>query len=501
MNPYDEMVAETVAAIKRAQTTGITTGTGIFGYDLSGLISLVPVETPFRNSVARRQAPVGSQNANWRALLNINNQQPNPAVGLGFAGNEVLFSEQDVLAKYQPLAEAGIVMRDAMTLAQGFENVRATAALQVLNQLMIGEDHLLVGGQAFALAAPVAPTLTNASSGGTLGTSVAVIVYVSAKTGENYFYGGGTAASSASSTITTASSGSTQSVTAYLSAGVAGAVAYDWYVKTGSSSVSYFSTTTHTGNATTPAITVTANINADKTPPTTLPLLASAARAFSVASSTDSSGDSNTFNGLLATITGDYSSSTSTQTTNGTATSSGAVLTDNLGKKLTAASGGITEIDTFLLNIYQTARLSPTALMVNAQTASDIATDMLSNGQAVTYLLPSEADARTDMVAGGRVTRYVNKATGTVVPVETHPSVPPGTIIARTDRLPYPASNVSNVLEVRTQMDYTDIPYAANRVASSATGGPREEFEVRCVETLVNRAPVAMGVLYNVQNG
>ena len=47
--PAEGITEETLATIKKAQTTGITTETGITSYDLSGLVSLVPVVTPARS--------------------------------------------------------------------------------------------------------------------------------------------------------------------------------------------------------------------------------------------------------------------------------------------------------------------------------------------------------------------------------------------------------------------------------------------------------------------
>jgi hypothetical protein len=89
-------------------------------------------------------------------------------------------------------------------------------------------------------------------------------------------------------------------------------------------------------------------------------------------------------------------------------------------------------------------------------------------------------------------------AGGITVPIEVHTSLPPGTIIARTDRVPFPQANMSNTLEVRTLRDTTQFDYATGRVAGVVGGGPRKEFEIRSVEAFVNRIPAAMAVLSNV---
>jgi hypothetical protein len=84
------------------------------------------------------------------------------------------------------------------------------------------------------------------------------------------------------------------------------------------------------------------------------------------------------------------------------------------------------------------------------------------------------------------------------VPIEVHVSLPPGTIIARTDRVPFPQANISSVLEYRALRDTAQFDYGIARVANTAGGGPRKEFEIRSVGAFLNRAPVAMAMLQNV---
>ena len=70
----------------------------------------------------------------------------------------------------------------------------------------------------------------------------------------------------------------------------------------------------------------------------------------------------------------------------------------------------------------------------------------------------------------------------------------PGTIVARCDQVPFPNSNISQVWAVRCQRDVYDYIYGSDR----ASGGPRQDGEARSIETLVNRAPVAQGVITNI---
>jgi hypothetical protein len=84
------------------------------------------------------------------------------------------------------------------------------------------------------------------------------------------------------------------------------------------------------------------------------------------------------------------------------------------------------------------------------------------------------------------------------VTIEIHPHVAPGTIIARTDRVPFPGSNIGSVFEVRCQYDTMRFDYAANYNPGTLGGGPRYDFEIRSMETLINRAPVAQAIVSNV---
>jgi hypothetical protein len=90
----DNVTEETLSAITKAQTTGILENTGIYSYDLSGLVSLIPVVTPFRDIVSRTASPDGNPYAVWRAIMDLTNAQPDPSMGFDYAANEVNFLER-----------------------------------------------------------------------------------------------------------------------------------------------------------------------------------------------------------------------------------------------------------------------------------------------------------------------------------------------------------------------------------------------------------------------
>lgn len=486
---YEEVTAETMNALRKAQTSGMLVSTGVQGVDLSGLVSLVPVNVPARNNTSafpRTIAGMGSQTALWRALLNVNDQQPNAAVGTDYAGAMTLFDEQDVYAPYKPLAMAGRVTLDAVAVARNYVDALAVAELQTLNQLFIAQDAYIINGQAYALPAMGTVTLLPATTGGSIPASTAVYVAVAARSGLNYFYGGSGPASAAVD-VTTASTGATNSVTATWAA-VKGAVAYDVFVGSAANSLVYYTTTTIG------SVTITSVPTAAQALPN-LPLLST--KAPTTPPTTDSSFSTNSYNGVIAANLGDYGSTG--PVTPGSGTPSGATFIDNGGNAPVLSGGGVDVLDKINDALWASVQLSPTAYMVNSTQADEISKLILGSSSALTYLPPTDADARTNLSGGGYVGRYVNRAAGGVpVAIEVHPRVAPGTIIARTDRVPFPGSNIGTVHEVRCQYDTMRFNYAANYQPDTAGGGPRYDFEIRSMETLVARAPVAQAVVSNV---
>lgn len=482
----EDMTEETLAAIAKAQTTGLLESTGVYSYDLSGLVSLIPVVTPFRDIVSRKGAQQGNPYAVWRALMDVTNSQPDPSMGFDKAANEVVFNEQDFQAKYMPTGLAGLVTQDAVDLAKGLADPYAVATFGVLNQVLIGDDRKLLGAQSFALKQPTGLNLAQQSTGGSIG-AVAVHIGVAARTGSGYYYGTGN--SRAAVATTTFGSGTTNSVLATVTA-VKGAVAYDWFYSADGATWFYYTTTTVN------TVTVTQTISANNALPTTLPDLSTVVPTLDSAAD-NGSANANDYDGFLASITGDYDSNGKFVTV-GTGNGNGAVFQSADGAALTLTGGSVSQIETLFAAIWNKVKCSPTALMMNSSEAQKIANLVLSQPSAVTYLNTDEA-GRVNVTAGGRVGQIVNTpAGGKTVPIEVHVSLPPGTIIARTDRVPFPQANISNVLEYRALRDTSQFDYATNRVANTAGGGPRKEFEIRSVGAFVNRAPVAMGVLQNV---
>ena len=489
--PFEAISEETLGALQKALTTGVLSSTGVYGYRLDDVVSLVPVVTPFWERVPRKASPEGALNAVWRAITNVNNQQPSPFVGLDAGGNFIKINEQDVYAPFLPVRVSGEVTRDAIDLARGYADPKVVASFQTLMQWRILDAKaLLAGGQNFALPTISAPTLTTATTGGTINTGTTLYVEVAARSGYN-FYWGGSGVASASANIAVGA-GSTNKVTAAVTA-VRGAVAYDWYTSTNGSTWYYTTTTT------VPTATFTAVLAAGASVPN-IPQLYGTAPS-NTPPAADTSYSTNSYNSVLATLAGSYPSAAGNLVTYGTggSTASGATWTDLGGLALTATAQGIAELDALNANIYNAAQLSPTVYVVSPQEATNIGSKILATNAAVTYLQP--ANGRTGIEGGGQVGSYVNRTTGDRIEILTDPNQPTGTLLALTERIPYPSSGIANTFEVSTLREVSEFPYAATLTPGGAGSGPRDLWSTDSLETVINRAPVACGWISGIANG
>lgn len=478
----DEKSLETLNLIK-AQTAGVTSSTGIVGVDLGDLVSLIPVNTPLFDSIPRKASTDGAKFAQWRVLTDITNLQADPGTAFDYAAPMALLNELDVSAPYGKLGFGYTVTRDAINFAKGYADARAIAVMNALNQYKIGAERKLLGGQVFALPTPAVATVTTSTTGGTIAATTAVNVRVAARTLSNFNYGGSTAAAAQGSVTTGA--GTTNSAAA-TTAAIPGAVAYDWYV------AGFYYTTTTVNKV---AITSlpTANQSIPNIPglygvaPTDVPTVDTSAKA------TD-------FNGLLATLAGDYATGGSTGlVTRGSGTNSGAAFQSLDGSPFTVSGQSIPELDNLNSTIYNKIQASPTRYFVSSQEATSISKLLLSSaGGGTTFLTPNDS-GRNSITAGGYIGSYVNKAAGGVpVPLVVLPHLAPGTLIAASDSgAPFAGANISNTLELRQLDDVQDYQYATNR-AAGAGGGPRHDGEVFSTSALVNKAPVGFGVLSNI---
>jgi hypothetical protein len=483
---------ETLGLMKDSLAKNVTISTGLTAFDLQAPAkNLYPTITPLRNSIARVARLNPGDAAHWRSIFGTTGSGFDAMgwVPEGQRSASMSYSAVSVTLPYVTLGEEDTVTFEAEAAAQGFEDINATATLRILQKTMRKEETALLGGNtSLALGKPGTPTLSASGTGGTLpATTYSVIVVALTFEGyRNSTLGGGVATTM---TITgndgntyTLSGGSslrsnnaTQAVTggqtlfATVSV-VNGAVAYAWYVGAA-------------GSETLQAITTINSVAFSA------PLIVSGQQPATAVTADNSRNPGLAFDGLL---TDGFNPSTSSFVQ---ALPSGPAGT---GSTLTPSGrGSILEIDNMLLQMWNSYRLSPTVIYVNAQEQKNITAKCLTNasGPLVRYNVDASQSAPYEFTASGVVRWYYNPFTGVEIPMPVHPDLPPGTILAYCERLPawYQSNETPNVAEVLTRRDYYRVDWPVRT--------RRREFGVYTEEVLAIYASFGIGILTNIGNG
>ncbi|KPL82653.1 hypothetical protein SE15_11180 [Thermanaerothrix daxensis] len=468
-------------ALKKA---GVTQATGLVAYDLQAPAkNLFPVLTPIRNRTPRVSGG-GGTSTNWKAVIGINTAGLRGFVPEGERNGVITTQVVDKSAPYRTLGLEDSITFEAERAAVGFEDIRATQAQRLLWATMIEEELADLGGNySVALGTPDAPTVTTDSTGGSIpaGTYNVIVVALTlygylassvtggvvgqvsvtpAGGGSAFTYGGGSSNKS-SPTSTGVLTGSTNVIKASVPV-VPGAVAYAWYVGT-------------SGNELLQAITTINSV--------VLTSLQTSGRQNASEITADNSRNLLSYDGILyqawASGSGAYIKNMPTGT-------------PGSGTPLTASGdGGIEEINEMFRWMWDNYRISPTRIYVNAQEADNITKKVLTASAAqIPYVTGSE------FTAGMRVKSLLNRfAMGVApeVPLEIHPNMPPGTLLAVTEQLPYPLNGVPNVMEMRLRQDYYQIEWPQRT--------RKYESGVYFDGVFAHYFPPSIGIITNIGNG
>jgi hypothetical protein len=483
---------ETLGLMKESLAKNVTIQTGLTAYDLQALAkNLYPTITPLRNSIPRVGRLNPGDAAHWRSIFATTGSGFDAMgwVPEGQRSASMSYSAISITLPYVTLGEEDTVTFEAEAAAQGFEDVNATATLRILQKTMRKEETALLGGNvSLALGKPGTPTLSASGTGGTLpATTYSVIVValtfegyrnstlaggvattmtITGNDGNTYTLSGGSSLRSTNATQLVGA-GQTLFATAPI---VNGAVAYAWYVATA------------VGSETLQAIT-TINSAAFSAP------LATGQQPATAVTADNSRNPGLAFDGLL---TDGFNPATNSFVQ---ALPSGVAGT---GTPLTPSGrGSILEIDNMLLQMWNSYRLSPTVIYVNAQEQKNITAKCLTNasGPLVRYNVDASQSAPYEMTASGVVRWYYNPFTGVEIPLIVHPDLPPGTILAYCERLPawYQSNETPNVAEVLTRRDYYRVDWPVRT--------RRREFGVYTEEVLAVYASFGIGIITNIGNG
>jgi len=481
------------AALRKA----FTQATGLVWYDLQPAAKLLyPVDTPLRNMIPRVPADGGTA-THWKAITGVNIGLVDPFVSEGNRGGVISTQEKDYLASYKTLGLEDYVTIQADLAAKNFDDVKALAVLGLLNSLMMMEERAILWGNAsLQLGTTPTPTLTQYSSGGSLGagtfsvicvaltyfgymrasvSSTGVVASISRSSAGPYSntdtVAGGAAIQSANAT-TTFTSGSANVIGASVTP-VPGAVAYAWYLGA-------------VGSEKIVAITTINSVLLTATP-------APANQAASALPSTDYSYSSLNYDGLVSLINQSGSGSLVTAQATGNP-GAGAPLTSD-------GAGGIKEIDAMFKALFDQYRLRPELIIASSQEVKNINAKVIAGGGAPIFRFVVDTEAQKGvpeltLTAGTVVGNYLNKYTmegGHLAKIMLHPYMPPGTMLFYSQKIPYKLSNVANPINVKCRRDYWQFEWPFITL--------KYEYGVYMDGCLEVYFPPAYGMLYNIADG
>lgn len=474
----------------RLLNKAINQSTGFTWYDLQAPAkNMFPVITPLRNKVPRVPGN-GDTATRWKVVTAINTGKLRGGVPEGKRNGTINLTLANKLATYKTVGLEDYVTFEAVNAAQNFENIRATTAQRLLWSTMIQEELLILGGNSdggVALGTTPTPSVANAGTGGTIAANtyrVACVALthagwlasslagglpdvqtVTMPDGSTYTYNPGTAQVSAFASTTT--SGSTSAISASVTP-VAGAVAYAWYVGT-------------SGAEKLEAITTINSV--------LLTALAGTGQALGSLFASDLSKNQYEFDGLLTYASNNLGATVITQAT-GTA---------GTGSKLTASNsdGAVDQIETLFKSMWDTYKLSPNVIYVSSQEVKNITALVIKNGGSPIVRMAGDfSNGVNGVVAGSVVGSYLNRYGmngGQLVKLELHPNMPPGTLLAHCDTLPYPLNGVPNVVEMHLRQDYYQLDWPIIK--------RQYESGVYFDGTLAHYFPGAIGLIKNIADG
>ena len=154
---------------------------------------------------------------------------------------------------------------------------------------------------------------------------------------------------------------------------------------------------------------------------------------------------------------------------------------------LNANPQAFNDLDNLFNTLWTNAKGDPDMLLVNAQESMTI-----TNSLANTPFFIQPQGMQNETLGGYRISRFINKVTGTFVDVRVHPTLPQGTILAFSFQMPswYPGSDISNVMAFAYLYDYLSLEYAVTQ--------PQLPIEVRNMGAPIVYFPLLQGAILNL---
>jgi hypothetical protein len=466
-SPHLQSVSDP-AVLAKATTQGIDTSTGLVGINLEAPSKkLFPVLSPLRNRFARVASARGATAVTWKAITAINAVGVKAGVAEGVRNSVVSTTAVPKSQSYKSFGLDDSVTFEAQQAGRGFEDVRAMGSANLLSAVMVEEEKIILGGNVTAIGKPASVAFldTAADASGSLTAATAYDFAVSALTLYGFLNGADgrdtgvdspdeTDGRTGSHTTTASGAGSDAIIVTWPA--VRGAVAYNVFVGSSGGTLYYHSTVTAN------KATVLALIGAGETP-----------------NSADQTADALSFDGVIPQMQ---------------ASDGGGYFRDMAGGTLTGDNaGGIVEFDTMFKSLWDNSRIGPTVILVNSQEAQNALAKIAANGATTTFRLNATVGADGRISGGLRLGSYLNKFTQSDVPIDIHPYLAPGSILALSERLPFPNNNVPNPFEIDARQEYAQYDWALVQ--------RKWEFGIYGSECLKVYFPAGCGSIVGVSNG
>ena len=457
------------------KTFGVTSGFQPF--DLSQIAYFYqPVFCPIRNRLPRLH--LQGKNMEFKSVVNVDSGTASPLMAEGVLATSIVTQEADVAVLFKAYGNSSDpVTMEGMFTAVGKAgdfsvDMRAVASANLLKKLLLIEERLILGGvgaQAQIVCANTAPDdglvftiggpVGNAPAGGTLAGAVAaggtatgtVYGYYTAVTSNAIPNGMPTngnaipfATSNAGESLKEASQmsialGGSQNAVVFTPPSALGGfpiILWKLYLGTVSGTV-YFAGLTTGAPIVVPVVPASGPV-----PPTTD--RSATPDASSIAGYTGSSVEGY-FNGIIPWLLG---------TASGTGTAGAAIHTQINGPLTLPAMQ-----NAFGLAFNQNSA-DPDHLWLNSYDLITLSNALTGNNAGQPYWVAAKmGEEQGDFVAGIRVSRFLNPATGRLFPVNVHAYLPQGTALALSTELPswIPGNNVPAVWCWGGVMDYLQI--------------------------------------------
>jgi len=336
----------------------------------------------------------------------------------------------------------------AQFAGQGFEDISALANLILLQEMMLGEEYMMLAGTSAPLATPAAPTVTLRTAGSNetpIGTQANYYVFVTAV---NYY--GETVASAPSTTIAT----TTSTVADVTIAPVAGAQSYNLYVSTSNTATTSY---LQVGSTTQAGVTTIGYQSGNYANGRYFTLQGAVATTTVHPPTADSgTGKGNRMEGVIPTLTG-ASASAGIYPSNW----QGGYVNQSVGTHLSynavyAMLDGLWETNGSNTGAF---KADPAELIGNGGDIMRLSNDVISQGSATNYRLFLDQPDVAGVRVGAAVSQFQNPITKSILNLTVHPWLTQGTAMAMTYQLPQTWSNVANAWEMTCVQDYVSIAW------------------------------------------